>query len=77
VIVDYSGHIAERRMGLISGSLSWKETIKKLKDDKQQSHEESANSKSRTTNCVGFHSRGAKTNDSIPLHGETRCRRAI
>ena len=72
VVVDYKGvYLLNAGLGLISGNLVWKNTVKNLKDKKDQIHEEKCEFKvekgeMKWTSNVG----GQNGSDSVVLNGD-------
>jgi hypothetical protein len=72
VIVDYKGvYLLNSSLGLISGNLAWKNTVKNLAEKKDQVHEEKCDFKVekgefKWTSSVG----GQNGSDSTPLNGD-------
>jgi hypothetical protein len=73
IIVDYKGtYLLNGGLGLISGSLRWKENVRKFKEDKQQTHEDTCelrvdHDELKWDATLG----GNPSKDSTPLHGDT------
>ena len=73
IVVDYKGtYLLNGGLGVISGSLRWKENVTKFKDNKQQTHEDTcelrvAGDELKWDATLG----GNPSKDSTPLRGDT------